>query len=139
VDHLVIDLPPGTGDVQLTLVQEIPLSGAVIVTTPSDVALLDARRALEMFRRTGVPVLGLVENMSALACPHCHHQIGVFGEPQGSAVAAAFGIPFLGAVPLDPAIRRAGDSGRPVFLTSPDSPQAQYFRDIAARAVAGLG
>jgi ATP-binding protein involved in chromosome partitioning len=138
VDYLVIDLPPGTGDVQLTLVQEIPLTGAVIVTTPSDVALLDVRKGLEMFKRTGVPVLGLVENMSVLACPECHHEIRVFGDPQGPRLAEALQIPFLGGIPLDPAIRQAGDSGRPLFHANAESPQAGYFRDLARLVLAGL-
>jgi ATP-binding protein involved in chromosome partitioning len=138
VDYLVIDLPPGTGDAQLTLVQEIPLTGAVIVTTPQDVALLDARKAFEMFRRTGVRVLGLVENMSALTCPHCAAEVEVFGQRQGRRLAEALEIPFLGEIPLDAAIRRAGDSGRPMLLDDPEAPRTRAFRDIAERVLAEL-
>jgi ATP-binding protein involved in chromosome partitioning len=138
VDHLVVDLPPGTGDVQLTLVQEIVLSGAVIVTTPSDVALLDARKGLEMFRRTGVPVLGIVENMSRFACPACGHESWVFGRGQGRRIAEALEVPLLGEIPLDEEIRKAGDLGRPLLLANPEAPQARYFREIAQRVLAAL-
>jgi ATP-binding protein involved in chromosome partitioning len=131
LDWLVVDLPPGTGDVALTLCQNVPLAGAVIVTTPQDVALIDARKALHMFRKLDVAVLGLVENMSGFTCPKCGHEEPVFGSGGGRRTADALDIPFLGAIPLDPAIVVGGDSGRPVVSERPDSAAARAFATIA--------
>ncbi len=136
LDELVVDLPPGTGDVALTLCQNVPLAGAVIVTTPQDVALIDARKSLHMFRRLSVPVLGLIENMSYYTCPSCGHVEHVFGQGGGQRTAEELGIPFLGGVPLDPAIVTGGDSGRPVVLDRPDSPAARAFIELAERLIA---
>jgi ATP-binding protein involved in chromosome partitioning len=133
LDLLVIDLPPGTGDVQLTLCQKTVLKGAVIVSTPQDVALLDARKAMSMFRKLGTPILGLVENMSSYLCPNCGHEAHLFGHGGTAAEAARQGLPFLGEVPLDLAIRLAGDAGKPVVAAAPDSPQAAAFQAIADR------
>jgi ATP-binding protein involved in chromosome partitioning len=112
----VVDLPPGTGDVVLSLAQSVPLTGAVVVTTPSDVSLQDARKAVEMFRQVNVEVLGIVENMSYLICPHCQQEIDVFSKGGGERTAAEFGLPFLGRIEIEPAIREGGDSGHPVAL-----------------------
>jgi ATP-binding protein involved in chromosome partitioning len=138
LDVLVVDMPPGTGDAQLTMAQQVPLAGAVIVSTPQDLALIDARKGLNMFRKVNVPVLGLVENMSAFVCPHCGERSDIFGHGGAKAEAARLGVPFLGEVPLLPAIRETSDSGRPVVATAPESPAAEAFRQIAARAVAAL-
>jgi ATP-binding protein involved in chromosome partitioning len=135
---LVVDMPPGTGDAQLTMAQQVPLAGAVIVSTPQDLALIDARKGLNMFRKVNVPVLGLVENMSAFVCPHCGERSDIFGHGGAKAEAARLGVPFLGEVPLLPAIRETSDSGRPVVATAPETPAAEAFREIAARAVAAL-
>jgi len=138
LDVLVVDMPPGTGDAQLTMAQQVPLAGAVIVSTPQDLALIDARKGLNMFRKVNVPVLGLVENMSAFVCPHCGERSDIFGHGGAKAEAARLGVPFLGEVPLLSAIRETSDSGRPVVATAPISPAAEAFREIAARAVAAL-
>ncbi len=114
LDYLVVDLPPGTGDVQLTLIQTVPLSGAVLVTTPSVVALADVRKAIEMFRQVSVEVLGVVENMSSFICPHCHQSVDVFGHGEGRKIAEIYGVPLLGEIEIDPRIRIGGDTGRPV-------------------------
>ncbi len=135
LDELVVDLPPGTGDVALTLCQNVPLAGAVIVTTPQEVALIDARKALQMFRKLEVPVLGLIENMAGFTCPSCGHHEAVFGEGGGRRTAEALGIPFLGSIPLDPAVVAGGDTGEPIVLARPDSPAAQAFRDLARALV----
>jgi len=135
---LVVDMPPGTGDAQLTMVQQVPLAGAVIVSTPQDLALIDARKGLAMFRKVNVPVLGIVENMSTFICPHCGERSDIFGHGGARADAARLGVPFLGEVPLTLAIRETSDSGRPVVATDPSSPSAVAFREIAARAVAEL-
>ena len=116
LDYLVIDLPPGTGDVQLSLIQTAPVTGAVVVTTPSDVSLEDARKAVRMFEQVKVPVLGMVENMSYLQCPHCNERIDVFSTGGGRRTAADMNIPFLGALPLDPQVRMGGDTGQPVAI-----------------------
>jgi ATP-binding protein involved in chromosome partitioning len=136
LDDLVVDLPPGTGDVALTLCQNVPLAGAVIVTTPQDVALIDARKGLHMFRKLGVPVLGIIENMSYFECPSCGHVEHVFGDGGGRRTAEALQIPFLGGVPLDPAIVAGGDSGHPVVLERPESAAARAFVELA-EALAG--
>ncbi|MGA2598789.1 MAG: Mrp/NBP35 family ATP-binding protein [Bryobacteraceae bacterium] len=116
VDYLIIDLPPGTGDVQLTLIQTAPLTGAIVVTTPSDVSLEDARKAIHMFQQVRVPILGMVENMSYLICPHCNERIDVFSHGGGRKTAETMNVPFLGELPLDPKVRIGGDSGKPVAL-----------------------
>jgi len=138
LDYLLLDLPPGTGDAQLTLVQSAPLSGAVIVTTPQAVALEDVVRALRMFQRVEVPVLGILENMSYYECPHCHHRAEIFSHGGGREAAQQLGVPFLGEIPIDPQIRSGGDQGAPLVAAHPDSPQAQAFRDIASKLAAHL-
>jgi ATP-binding protein involved in chromosome partitioning len=136
LDFLVVDLPPGTGDAQLTLTQKVPLSGAVIVTTPQDVALIDARKGLAMFRKVNVPVVGIVENMSGFVCPHCGHRTDVFKEGGGRRTAELLGTAFLGAVPLDPAVVAGGDSGEPIVVAEPEGAHAAVFRSIALAVVA---
>jgi ATP-binding protein involved in chromosome partitioning len=133
LDVMVVDMPPGTGDAQLTMAQQVPLKGAVIVSTPQDLALIDARRGIAMFRRVNVPVLGIVENMSTFICPHCGTRSDIFGHGGARHEAERLGVPFLGEVPLDIVIREKSDAGAPVVATAPDSPHAQTFRDIAAR------
>ncbi len=144
LDYLVVDLPPGTGDASLTLAQSIPLSGLVVVSTPQDVALADAIKALAMFMRLDVPILGVIENMSYFLCPHCNERTDIFGHGGASKMAEEHGIPLLGEIPIDPAIRAGGDVGQPVLVTNPSSPQSQAFREIAGRlaariSVLGLG
>ena len=138
LDVLIIDMPPGTGDVQLTMAQQVPLSGAVIVSTPQDLALIDARKGLAMFRKVGVPVLGIVENMSTFICPKCGERSDIFGHGGAEAEAQRLGVPFLGAVPLDMDVRLRSDNGQPITATLPDSQHAQIFRDIALRTWAEL-
>jgi ATP-binding protein involved in chromosome partitioning len=135
LDYLVIDLPPGTGDAQLTLSQAIPLTGAMLVTTPQEVALLDVRKAFAMFKQLNVPLLGVVENMSYYVCPH-GDRIAIFGEGGGRRVAEEFGVPLLGQIPLDPETRQGGDEGLPIVVRAPDSPQAEAFRQVAGQAAA---
>src|SRR3984885_14727308 len=131
LDFLLVDLPPGTGDVVISLVQTVPLTGAVVVSTPSDVALQDARKALEMFHQVNVEILGLVENMSHFTCPHCHQEIDIFSKGGTERTAKQFGLAFLGSVELDPEIRQGGDPGLPIALAGPDSPKAAQFYTIA--------
>ena len=131
LDALLVDLPPGTGDVQLTLSQKAEVTGAVVVSTPQDVALLDVRKSLDMFRKTGTPVLGMVENMSTHICSNCGHEEHIFGHGGAEAEARRIGVPFLGSIPLDRAIREAGDGGAPIVAARPNSPQAGAFRAIA--------
>lgn len=138
LDYLVIDLPPGTGDTQLTLAQKVPVSGAVIVTTPQDIALLDARKGLKMFQKVEVPVLGVVENMSIHICSKCGHEEHIFGEGGGSAMSDQFGIDLLGALPLDITIRQETDSGKPSVVADPDSRISQIYREIARKTAAKL-
>jgi ATP-binding protein involved in chromosome partitioning len=138
LDVMVVDMPPGTGDAQLTMAQQVPLKGAVIVSTPQDLALADARRGIAMFRRVNVPVLGIVENMSMFICPHCGERSDIFGHGGARAEAERLGVPFLGEVPLAIVIREKSDSGQPVVASAPDSPLAQSYRDIAARVRDGL-
>jgi ATP-binding protein involved in chromosome partitioning len=138
LDYLLIDLPPGTGDIQLTLAQKIPVAGAVIVTTPQDIATLDARKALKMFEKVDVPVLGIVENMAVHTCSHCGHIEHLFGEGGGQRMAAQYGVPLLGSLPLDIAIREHGDSGQPVVVAAPDSAIAQAYRHTARMMAAHL-
>jgi len=136
LDYLVVDLPPGTGDVQLSLIQTAPLSGAIVVTTPSDVSLEDARKAVHMFRQVRVEVLGIVENMSYLICPHCQGRVDVFSAGGGRRTAEQMGVPFLGELALDPEVRKGGDSGRPVALENGRHPQAAAYLELARAVVA---
>ena len=138
LDYLVIDLPPGTGDAQLTLSQLVPLSGAITVTTPQEVALHDVRKGMMMFQKVNVPLLGIVENMSYFVCGHCGERTEIFDHGGGERAAKTLGVPFLGHVPIDPAIRAGGDTGRPLVIAQPDSPQAKAFRDIAGQLVTRL-
>lgn len=131
LDYLIIDLPPGTGDIQLTLTQKIPLNGAVIVTTPQDLALLDARRAYEMFQKVHVPVLGIVENMSIHICSQCGHGEPIFGEGGGKHLAEQYGVSLLGSLPLDLHIRQQVDGGRPTVIADPEGANAKLYREIA--------
>ena len=133
LDIMVVDLPPGTGDAQLTMAQQVPLTGAVIVSTPQDIALLDARKGLNMFRKVDVPVLGIVENMSYFTCPHCGQRSEIFSHGGARREAAALGIEFLGEVPLHIDIRETSDSGRPIVVSKPDSEHARTYQAIAAR------
>jgi len=135
LDYLIIDLPPGTGDVQLTLIQTVAVTGAVVVTTPSTVALADVRKAIEMFRQVNVEILGVVENMSTFACPHCGKSIDVFGHGEGAKTAIAYGVPVLGEIEIDPRIRVGGDTGQPVAALGESTPAAQSLYKMA-RAVA---
>jgi ATP-binding protein involved in chromosome partitioning len=136
LDYLLIDLPPGTGDVQLSLIQLVPVTGAVLVTTPSTVALADVRKAMEMFRQVNVEIIGVVENMSFFSCPHCQGKIDVFGHGEGRRIAETYGVPLLGEIEIDPRIRIGGDTGKPVALLGPDAPGAKSIYAMA-RAVAG--
>ncbi len=138
LDYLVIDLPPGTGDVQLTLAQKIPVSGAVIVTTPQDIALLDARKGLKMFEKVNVPVLGIIENMSTHICSHCGHEEHIFGAGGGEAMARQYGVDLLGSLPLDISIRENTDGGRPSVVADPEGKIAQAYREIARKVGAKL-
>ncbi len=138
IDYLVVDLPPGTGDAQLTMAQKVPLAGAVIVSTPQDIALLDARKALNMFRKVDVPVLGIVENMSYFACPHCGERSEIFSHGGARQTADTYGVDFLGEIPLDLEIRQNSDSGRPVVISSPSGPQARCYLEIADAVIAKL-
>ena len=138
LDVLVADLPPGTGDAQLTMAQQVPLAGAVIVSTPQDIALLDARKGLNIFRKVDVPVLGIVENMSMFICPHCGTRSDIFGHGGARHEAERLGVPFLGEVPLAIDIREKSDAGAPVVATDPNGAHAQIFRDIAARVREGF-
>ncbi|WP_374555304.1 iron-sulfur cluster carrier protein ApbC [Thermomonas sp.] len=138
LDVLVVDLPPGTGDIQLTLAQKIPVAGAVIVTTPQDVATLDARKALKMFEKVDIPVLGLVENMAVHVCSQCGHAEHIFGEGGGRRMAEQYGVPQLGALPLEIAIREQGDAGTPIVAARPDSAVASAYRETARALLARL-
>jgi ATP-binding protein involved in chromosome partitioning len=137
LDVLIVDLPPGTGDVQLTLSQRYPITGAIVVCTPQDVALIDAVKAIDMFGKLKVPVLGIVENMSAYICPNCGHEAHIFGHGGARAEAERLGLPFLGEIPLDIAIRISGDGGTPVAASSPDGPESRAFAALAGRLIAG--
>ena len=138
LDFLIVDLPPGTGDVVISLFQTVPLTGAIVVSTPSDVSLQDARKAIEMFRGVKVDVFGVVENMSHFLCPHCHHEIDIFSKGGVERTAKQFGVPYLGSVELDPDVRKGGDTGLPAVLGGEDSPHAKSFfafaRQIAQSA-----
>jgi ATP-binding protein involved in chromosome partitioning len=132
LDYLIFDMPPGTGDAQLSLSQVLPLSGAIMVTTPQEVSLLDVRKGLQMFRKMNVPVLGIVENMAGFACPHCQQVTPIFGEGGGERLAREFDVPVLGSIPLDPETRVGGDTGEPIVVRRPSSVQAEAFRRVAA-------
>ena len=135
LDYLIVDLPPGTGDVVISLVQTVPLTGAVVVTTPSDVSLQDARKAIEMFKQVKVDILGIVENMSYFVCPHCHEEIDIFSKGGGQRTAAQFSVPFLGSIELDPDIRKGGDSGQPIVLEGDQSPHAKSMFEFTNRVI----
>jgi ATP-binding protein involved in chromosome partitioning len=136
LDYLVADLPPGTGDAQLTIMQSVPLSGGVVVTTPQDVALMDARRGVMMFRQVNVDVLGIIENMSYFVCPHCHQRTDIFSTGGGEETSRRYGVPFLGSIPLVVELRVAGDTGKPVVFEQEQSPVARAFFEIAERLAA---
>jgi len=138
LDVLVVDMPPGTGDAQITLAQRVPLAGAVIVSTPQDIALIDARKGLAMFRKTEVPVLGIIENMSTFVCPHCGHESHIFGHGGARDTAMQLGVDFLGEIPLVPSIRETSDAGTPIVASSPDSPEANAFIAVARRVAEKL-
>jgi ATP-binding protein involved in chromosome partitioning len=133
LDYLIVDMPPGTGDIQLTLSQKVPVTGAVIVTTPQDIALLDARKGLKMFEKVGIPILGIVENMSTHICSNCGHAEAIFGVGGGEKMCAEYGVDFLGALPLTMSIREQTDSGMPTVVADPDGPVATIYRDIARK------
>jgi ATP-binding protein involved in chromosome partitioning len=138
LDYLIVDLPPGTGDVQLSLIQSVSVTGAVVVTTPSIVALADVRKAVEMFRQVNVEILGVVENMSYFNCPHCNGRIDVFGHGEGQHMAKNFGIPFLGEIEIDPQIRIGGDTGKPVASLGEDAPGGKSVYAVARNVIARL-
>jgi len=138
LDYLIVDLPPGTGDAQLSIAQLVPLTGAIIVTTPQEVALHDSRKGLVMFQKVNVPILGIVENMSYFVCGKCGERTEIFSYGGGERAAEKLGIPFLGRVPIDPAIRVGGDMGLPIVVANPDSPQAKAFAEIASRIAARI-
>lgn len=138
LDYLLIDLPPGTGDAQLTLSQLVPLSGAITVTTPQEVALYDVRKGMNMFQKVNVPLLGIIENMSFFVCGHCGERTEIFSHGGGERAAEKFGIPFLGRIPIDPAIRAGGDTGLPIVVANPESRPAMAFKDIAAKLAARI-
>ena len=139
LDYLFIDLPPGTGDVQLSLSQMVPLAGAVTVTTPQEVALYDVRKGMAMFQKVNVPLLGIIENMSYFVCGHCGERTEIFSYGGGERAAEKLGVPFLGRIPIDPAIRDGGDTGHPIVVANPASPQAAAFRAIAQKVIDELG
>ncbi len=136
LDYLVVDLPPGTSDAQLTLCQNVALNGTVIITTPQDVALLDARKGLQMFQKMGVPILGLVENMSFFECPHCHERSEIFSHGGGAKAAKELGLDFLGAIPIELKVRSGGDTGLPITIADPEHSISKTFREIAKQVVA---
>jgi ATP-binding protein involved in chromosome partitioning len=138
LDILVVDMPPGTGDAQLTMAQRVPLAGAVIVSTPQDLALIDARKGLAMFRKTDVPILGIIENMSSFLCPNCGHETHVFGHGGARRTAETLACEFLGEIPLDLSIRETSDSGNPIVASAPHSREATAFTAIASRIAAQL-
>jgi ATP-binding protein involved in chromosome partitioning len=139
LDYLVVDLPPGTGDVSLSLIQTVPLTGAIVVSTPSDVSLQDARKAIEMFRQMKVDLVGIVENMSYFVCPHCNHEIDIFSRGGAEKMANQFGVSFLGNVQLDPDIRKSGDNGKPTVLEGESSPHAKSLFDFARNVITRVG
>src|SRR6266550_2194303 len=138
LDYLVVDLPPGTGDIQLTLAQKVPVTGAIIVTTPQDIALIDARKGLKMFEKVGVPIVGIVENMSIHICSNCGRAEHIFGEGGAERMCREYNVPFLGALPLDIRIREQADSGRPTVVAYPDGPTAQIYKEIARKVAVSV-
>lgn len=138
LDYLVLDLPPGTGDIYLTLIQKMPLSGAIIVTTPQDVALIDAKKGLAMFQKTQVPILGMIENMSGYQCSACGHQEGIFGESRGQQIATSMGIPLLGTIPIDATLCQQMDRGCPPVVCEPDGSIAKQYANIAQHVITRL-
>jgi ATP-binding protein involved in chromosome partitioning len=136
LDYLVIDMPPGTGDVALSLSQTVPVAGAIVVTTPQQVSLADSRRAVAMYKKLNIPTLGIVENMSYFVCPNCSHESDIFGKRGGEKMAQELGVPFLGGIPIYQPIREGGDSGVPLLISEPDAPAAKAIVDVAARAAA---
>jgi ATP-binding protein involved in chromosome partitioning len=139
LDYLVVDLPPGTGDIQLTLAQKVPVTGAVIVTTPQDIALLDARKGLKMFEKVGIPILGIVENMSIHICSNCGHEEHIFGQGGGAMMSEDYGVDLLGSLPLDIGIREQTDSGNPTVVADPDGRSAQIYKTIARKVAVRIG
>jgi ATP-binding protein involved in chromosome partitioning len=138
LDYLIVDLPPGTGDIQLTLSQKVPLTGAIIVTTPQDIALIDARKALKMFEKVNVPILGIVENMSIHVCSNCGHEEHIFGEGGAQRMSGDYGVDLLGQLPLDIRIREQADSGRPTLVSDPDSAASRIYKEVARKAAAKI-
>jgi ATP-binding protein involved in chromosome partitioning len=138
LDYLVVDLPPGTGDVSLSMAQSVPVAGAIVVTTPQGVSVSDVRKAVGMFRQLNIPVLGVVENMSTFACPHCGERTDIFGHGGGEKMAADMGIPFLGAVPIDTRVRSGGDEGQPIVSVAPESPAGAAFIEVAGKVAAQI-
>src|SRR3569833_1073063 len=138
LDVMVLDMPPGTGDAQLTIAQRVPLKGAVIVSTPQDIALIDAKKGITMFQKTKVPILGLIENMAVFVCDNCGHEHHIFGHGGAKATAENLGAPFLGEIPLVPKIRETSDAGTPVAVSSPDGPEALAFLKVAEQVKAAL-
>jgi ATP-binding protein involved in chromosome partitioning len=138
LDYLVVDLPPGTGDVSLSMAQSVPVAGAVVVTTPQGVSVSDVRKAVAMFRQLNIPVLGVIENMSWFECPHCHEKTEIFGRGGGAKMATDLMIPFLGAVPIDTRVREGGDEGQPIVVAAPDSPAARAFIEVAGKCAAQI-
>jgi ATP-binding protein involved in chromosome partitioning len=138
LDYLIVDMPPGTGDIQLTLTQRVPVTGAVIVTTPQDIALLDAKKGLKAFEKVNVPVLGIIENMATHVCSNCGHEEHIFGAGGGARMAAQYGVPLLGSLPLDIRIREQADGGNPTVVAMPDSDLTARYREIARNTAAHL-
>ena len=138
LDYLIVDMPPGTGDIQLTLSQKVPVTGAVIVTTPQDIALIDARKGLKMFEKVGVPIVGIVENMSIHVCSKCGHAEHIFGTGGAEAMCKDYDVPFLGSLPLDIRIREQADSGRPTVVADPDGKVAEMYREIARKTAVAV-
>jgi ATP-binding protein involved in chromosome partitioning len=136
LDYLVVDLPPGTGDVSLSMAQSVPVAGAVVVTTPQGVSVADVRKAVGMYRQLNIPILGVIENMSHFVCPHCQETTDIFGTGGGEAMAKDMGIPFLGRVPIDTRVRKGGDEGQPIVVAAPDAPAARAFDELAGKVAA---
>jgi ATP-binding protein involved in chromosome partitioning len=138
LDYLIVDLPPGTGDIALSMAQSVPMAGAVVVTTPQGVSVSDVRKAVAMFRQLNIPILGVVENMSYFVCGHCSERTDIFGNGGGSRMAEDMGIPFLGEVPIDTRVRSGGDEGQPIVVAAPEAPAAQAFVDVAGKVAAQI-